>query len=72
MGIDRKLIFSTAAKQPGKALGDVYSYTDPNLKTGRSYTYWLEIVLKDGSVLMLEPTTVQLMKLKPSQSFWKP
>ena len=55
------LVFQGAANHPGKLLGDNYEYTDMDVLPGGSYTYWLIVLLRDGSTETQEPITVSLL-----------
>lgn len=58
---ERTVVYSTPALNPGKLLGDSYSYSDADVQAGVAYSYWLEVVLKDGSTVTMEPTSASLV-----------
>jgi len=51
------LVSSIQSKHTGKAQGDTYGYTDANVQPGVTYTYWLEVLLKDGTKEIQSPTS---------------
>jgi hypothetical protein len=56
----RALVYETPAKHPGKLDGDVYEYNDTDVQSGTTYTYWLAVHLKNGSVVTLDPASASL------------
>ncbi len=53
-------VYYEEAKFKGKLAGAEYTYTDTDVQTGMSYTYWLEVLLKDGTSVVLDPTTASI------------
>jgi hypothetical protein len=54
------LIYQTPAKHPGKLMGDTYQYVDLDVQAGVTFTYWLEVLLKDGTTVYMQPTSASL------------
>lgn len=46
------------AYTPDMLIGNDYDYIDHDYLPGHTYTYWVEVLWKDGTTLMLEPTSV--------------
>ena len=59
---DRQLLFETQASFWGQNRGDSYSFSDADVQSGVSYTYWLKVVLKNGSTKTLDPYTASLLE----------
>lgn len=56
----RLLIYETPATYRGSRRGTTYAYDDADVQLGVRYTYWLEVLLKDGSTLSMAPVEASL------------
>ena len=60
---DRQLVFETQANFWGQNRGDLYEYSDAEVEPGVVYTYWLKVLLKNGSSTTLDPSTAGLLEV---------
>jgi hypothetical protein len=56
-GLVCQLIYETPAIFRGHLQGSTHTFTDADVQLGISYTYWLDVLQKDGSTLAMDPTT---------------
>jgi hypothetical protein len=59
-GGERALVYQTPASHPGMLLGEAYAYSDAEVQQGVTYTYWLDVLLNDGSTTTLGPASANL------------
>ncbi len=56
----RSLVYQTVASQSGSMLGDEYGYSDLDVQPGVFYTYWLEVLMMDGTIETMDPVSTSL------------
>jgi len=62
-GVERALVYSTPAQNPGTLLGASYQFSDAAVQSNLRYYYWLEVVGQDGSSKLMSPTSALLSKI---------